>query len=220
MTGDINDIKQRIRSALPPWFGNGSTPILNAIVAGLATAWTNIYSLCQYIAQQTRIKTASGGFLDIVSVDFFGNALPRGNGESDTSFRARILSTLLQEKGTRWAIYNALFILTGRAPLIIEPSRPADTGSYRSGGAGYSAGGAYGSLIMAYQAFVVAYRQSSSGVPNIAGYGVSTGAYGIPSQGEYVPLSSVTMAVQDAALFAAVDAVKPAGTAIWMRLSN
>ena len=219
--GDLNDITQRIRANLPlTWFGHGLTPILNAIVAGLSTAWANFYTFYAYTALQARIRTASGGFLDIISVDFFGASLPRGNAESDTSFRARIISTLLQPKGTRWAINNALVTLTGRVPLIIEPMRPADTGGYRAGGVGYSAGGCYGSLLMPYKALVTAYRQATAGIPLVAGYGISLGAYSTPSRGEYANISNSQQRVADAAIYAAIDATKPAGALVWTRISN
>lgn len=219
--GDLNDITLRIRANLPlTWFGHGLTPILNAIVVGLAIAWANFYALYTYIALQARIRTASGGFLDIISVDFFGASLPRGNAESDTAFRSRIISTLLQPKGTRWAINNALVTLTGRVPLIIEPMRPADTGGYRAGGCGYGAGGAYGSMLMPYQSLVIAFRQAATGIPNVAGYGIPTGAYTTPSQSNYATISALQQAVADAAIFAAVDAAKLAGTQVWMRLNN
>lgn len=80
-----------------------------------------------YVQQSTRIKTAVNGALDIISEDYFGNGLPRLNGESDSQFRARILAALLQPRVTRQAIYNAILQLVGLPPRMIEPWIPGDT---------------------------------------------------------------------------------------------
>jgi len=97
----------------------------------------------------------------------------------------------------------------------------ADTGAYRAPNCGYGVAGAYGSIVLPYQAFVIAYRPvSSAGIANVSGYSISTGGYGQPSQAEYASMSMVTGGVADADIFAAIDAVKPAGTIIWTRISN
>lgn len=129
-TGDIQDIVQGLKSALPRGWFSGSTPVLDALLTGLATAWSEMYSIYQYVSTQARIRTATGIWLDLAAQDFFGNNLPRQANELDAQYRARILSALFVEQGTRNAIYYALLRLTGRAPLIFEPARPADTGAY------------------------------------------------------------------------------------------
>jgi hypothetical protein len=83
-----------------------------------------------YAKAQLRIATASDGFLDVISADFFGTTLPRKTNESDAAFRNRIIINLFRERATRKAVTQVLTTLTGRAPLIVEPSRPADTGAY------------------------------------------------------------------------------------------
>jgi hypothetical protein len=88
------------------------------------------------------------------------------------------------------------------------------------GGAAYSQSGGYGSLMLPCQAFVTAYRPASSGIPNVAGYGISTGAYTTPSQSEYASLAMVQGAVQDADIYAALDSIKAAGTTLWTRISS
>jgi hypothetical protein len=114
-----------------------------------------------------------------------------------------------------------LVALTGRAPKITEPQRPADCGAYSAPNSGYGSAGAYGSMLIPYQAFVKAYRPLTSGIPMIAGYGIPTAAYSTPSQGgEYASISMVQGAVQDADLYAAIDAVKPAGTTLWTQISS
>lgn len=229
-TGDINDFKQRIRADLPSWFGNADTPILSALIAGLATVWSSVYGLFQFVQLQARIRTSTGGYLDIISADFFGNSLPRATGESDTAFRNRILATILSEKGTRAGLYYTLKTLTGRAPVIVEPMRPADTGGYATGGVGYGVGGAYGSVAVgAYQAFIKAFRPASTGLPYVSGYGLATypggsqggpGGYGIPSQIEYGSMLAIQNGVTDAQIYAAIDSAKPAATIVWTEISN
>lgn len=119
----------RLKALLPPWFGD-SNPVLDAMIWGMAQALAWVFSLYLYAQLQTRIKSASDGWLDMIAFDFFGTSLPRGNGMSDASYRNRILINLVRERGTRYAITKVLTDLTGRAPLIFEPRRPADTGAY------------------------------------------------------------------------------------------
>ncbi|CAJ0707249.1 hypothetical protein R11007_05068 [Ralstonia holmesii] len=110
--------------------------------------------------------------------------------------------------------------LTGRAPTIIEPSRPADTGAYGAPNSGYSVAGAYGQVSLTYQAFVTAYRPYGSGIPSVAGYGFSPTGYSTPSQGEYTDPSMSSNNVSDADIYAAIEAVRPVATTIWTRISS
>lgn len=134
MTGDQTDIFNRLKGMLPSrWFGTAtdSVPLVDAILTGLSTSLAFLYSLYQYAKLQTRINTATDGWLDLIAADFFGpTGLPRKTGQSDASYRNAIKVALLREKATRNAIINTLTSLTGRAPIIVEPQRPADTGAY------------------------------------------------------------------------------------------
>ena len=217
--GDQSDIFSRIKGVLPLWFGP-TTTYRDAIIQGLANALAFIYSLYLYAKLQTRILTATDGWLDMISADYFGTSLPRTANQSDTSFRARIIINLFRERGTRKAIIKVLTDLTGRAPIIIEPQRPLDTGAYGASVCGYGVAGAYGSMLLPYQAFVKAFRPAASGIPYIAGYGISTGGYGVPSRASYATLSQSTGAVADADIYAAIDAVKPAATTIWTQINS
>lgn len=220
MTGDQDDILARIKRVLPStWFGSDS-PLVDALLTGLAATSAFAYSLYQYAALQTRILTSTGGWLDMIAADFFGTGLLRAANQTDASFRARIIINLFRERGTRAAITKVLVDLTGRAPLIIEPQRPADTGAYRAPNSGYGVAGAYGSLQIPYQAFVQAYRPLGSGIPYVAGYGASPGGYRTPSRSDYASLGDVVGAVTDADIQAAIDSVRPAGTIIWMKIAS
>lgn len=218
-TGDQSDVLKRLKAVLPRWFGD-STAILDALLQGLALAGSFVYSLWAYTKLQTRIKTATDGWLDMIAADFFGTSLMRSANQSDASFRARIIINLFRERATRGGIVKVLQDLTGRTPLVFEPLRPADTGCYGGPAIGYGMAGGYGSMLLPFQALVTAYRPTGSGIPLVAGYGISTGGYGQASRADYAAMSMIQGAVTDADIYAAADSVKPVGTTIWMRITN
>lgn len=217
-TGDQADIIRRIKATLPNWFTD-ETPILDALLAGFASVWSFIYSLYTYAALQTRIKTATDGWLDMIAADFFGTTVLRKSNQSDASFLNAIIVNLFRERATRAAIIKVLVDLTGRQPIIYEPQRPADTGAYRTPNSGYGVAGAYGSTLLPAQAFVRAFRPANSGIPYVAGYGVSAGAYRTPSRAEYASITMVKDAVTDADIYAAIDSVKCEGTIVWTNIA-
>lgn len=218
-TGDQNDMLSRLRALMPRgWFGDAPA-LLIALLSGFASIFAGVYALIAYAQLQLRIATATDGWLDLISADFFGSALPRRFNESDASFRARIIVNMFRERGTRNSIVRVLTDLTGRAPRVFEPWRPADTGAYGLA-CGYGVAGGYGSLLYPYQVFVTAYRPAGSGIPYVGGYGVSVAGYSTPSQAEYATYSSIQSAVADADIYAALESVKVAGTIIWCAISN
>lgn len=219
--GDKTDIQARLQLALPKQWFQGDGPVIGSILGALATAWSWLYSLYAYIKLQSRILTASDGWLDVIAGDFFGSAIMRKAGQTDTSFRATIIINLFRERATRNAIILVLTQLTGRVPIIIEPQRPADTGAYSAPNSGYGSAGVYGSMLLPYQAFVKAFRPATSGIPMIAGYGNAPAGYGVTSQGgEYASMAMIQGAVQDADIYAAVSAVAPAASTLWTQISN
>ena len=155
-TGDQQDMLTRIKSTLPYWFGFADTPVLDALLKGPASVLSWFYSLYLYAKLQTRINTATDGWLDMISADFFGTDLIRAAGQSDDSYRALIIANLFRIKATRAAVVKVCQDTTGRTPTIIEPFNPVDCGAYGArGGYGY---GAYGSIMMPAQAFVTEFR--------------------------------------------------------------
>jgi hypothetical protein len=130
--GDEADVTGRVLSTIPAdWFPPSSidssvTPIRDAIASGAGAVFSWIYSLIGYTRLQTRIGTATDGFLDIISQDFYGGTLPRLKSESDDTFRQRILGNLFLAANTRTAIANALAAVTGYPVRIIEPWQPSD----------------------------------------------------------------------------------------------
>ncbi|WP_083615571.1 hypothetical protein [Paraburkholderia sp. SOS3] len=71
-----------------------ASPNFDATLQGPAWALSSIYAQITYAALQTRIATATDGYLDLISNDFFGTSLPRLTNEPDGDFRARILANL------------------------------------------------------------------------------------------------------------------------------
>jgi hypothetical protein len=219
-TGTQTDIVNRLQALMPHgWFPNGLSDIRDALLTGIANMLAFVYSLLAYVRLQTRVATATDGFLDMIAADFFGNGLLRQRNQLDASYRARIQAALFLERGTRNAVIRVLTQLTGRAPIVFEPQRPADTGSYGGPALGYGVAGGYGSLAYPYQAFVTAFRPKGFGIPSVAGYGIPTGAYNTPSQAEYAS-AAMTSGVLDADIYAAIDSVKVAGTLLWARIAS
>ena len=217
MIGDGPDMAARLKSVLPVGWFSDSSPMLGGLLLGLGQGWSAVYGLIQFVQLQTRVATATGGFLDLISTDFFGAWLPRRSREQDQSFGKRIRQELLRPRATRSALQLALTELTGRAPVIFEPARTSDTGGYTAGGvawggAGVTGQGGWGSLLLPYQIFVTAYRPAGGGIALLAGYGTG----GLAAYGD---LEMLTTLVSDSDIASAVTRILPAATIAWMRLS-
>ena len=199
-TGDQTDMLGRIKALIPRWFGD-TTPILDSLLSGLANAQAFIYGLIAYAALQTRIATATDGWLDMIAADFFGIDLQRSPNETDDSYRARILGALFQEKATRNALVQSIRRVTGRMPIVIELTNPVDCGAYGVYSTGYSVAGAYGSIVTPYTAMVIALRASAVWPPanmqsipppvwGPGGYGVTYDGSNTVAGGKIVPNAS------------------------------
>lgn len=213
MTGDPADILSRLKTALPTrWFPD-FTPVLDAVLSGLAVVWSSLYVLLDVVRQQSRVMTTDGAFLDMASKDFFAARLPRRPTEPDASFRLRVLQALRRNHATRDALVTVLQDLTGQTPVVFEASRPADTGAYTTGSLGYGVAGAWGSLNLPFQVFVTASRSKSNGIATIAGYGTAGPL-------AYSSLSEVGGQVTDSDIYAAIVSVMPTASIAWTRIIN
>lgn len=218
MIGDVTDIVARLKLVLPKrWFGD-QTPVLDAVLAGLATGWTGIFGLIQYLRAQARIMTASGVFLDIAARDYLGGAILRRMQESDASFSRRIRAQLLAGRATRASLSQALLDLTGRSPWIFEPRNATDTGGYNVN-LGYNLAGGYGSLMLPQQVFVVAYRPLDVPQTNTGGYNTGPGGYNAGPMA-YTDPSAMAGAVGDAEIYATIATVMPTVAVAWTKISN
>ncbi len=83
MKGDVADVVGRLRLALPRrWFGD-TAPVLDSLLAGLASGWAGLYALLNEVRQQSRMVTATEQFLDLAAADLaaadlFGGGLGKG----------------------------------------------------------------------------------------------------------------------------------------------
>ena len=219
MVGDIGDIVGRLVAALPGrWFG-GSIPNLTGLLSSIGTSWVWLYGRITYAIQQTRLLTATDGWLDLISADYFWAAMSRKPGEPDGSYRTRIQTALLAEAATRDAISASLQSLTGSLPMIFEPGKCSDTGGYglTGGGMAYGCAGGWGSLNLPLQCFITVTRPPASGANGIAGYGTPAGGFGEGSI-SYVDLEMLPGEVTDQDIQTAISRLMPINAVAWLRI--
>ena len=225
ITGSQDDFLGRLRATLPArWFPDDS-PVLDAVLGGVANAWASIWDLYVYTYNQTRVSGATDIWLDGAAVDFFGvGGLTRNSGEGDDSYRARILAALFPAANTRAALIARLVTLTGRTPKVFEPQHTMDTGSWSNGsrtwcGAAWDAAGGWGTYDHPYQVFVVAYRALGGGIANVAGWGSVAGGWDVGAI-EWISQDMIQGQITDADMYATIAATIPAGTIAWTAISS
>lgn len=215
--GTTPDMVSRIRATLAPWFPDpAQAPVLTSILTAQADLFAFIYQYLAFAKLQTRISSATGGWLDLIAWDFFGARFARRGAplELDASFRPRLLQEILRPRATRAAVLQMLSDLTGNTAIVREPWNTGDMGSYRTGTMGYGMGLGYGSLAFPDQIFVDAYRPVGGGIPVVAGYGSYSGGYGV-GELAYIDMSQVT-GLTDAEIFARVAQTVAAGITAWV----
>jgi hypothetical protein len=157
---------------------------------GIATNLQFINDFLVYAFDACRIETAVGMALDLAAADYYGIlGLPRKTGESDDSYRARILAGLFIPYTTKQAFIQAITALTGVPPVLIAPWKASETSAYDW--SYYDVNipgrpGLYGDPGLAYQVFIQAQLPSPTGQAQAtaiwgydagAGYDVYTGTY-------------------------------------------
>ena len=227
MVGDLSDFVSRLRTAIPKrWFAEQS-PNLGALLSSIATPWVWLYGLISYVVTQTRLATATDGWLDLIALDYFGRDLSRGTSESDSAYRRRIQAALLREAATRSAVDAGLQALIGTKPAIFEPANCMDTGSYGGAASGlnalatgmaYGQAGGWGSLQLPLQFFVTATRPATPGVGMLGGYGTSYGGYGEGAI-SYIDLSLLPGSVTDADIQTTLCRLLPVNAVAWLRIT-
>jgi hypothetical protein len=223
MSFDQQSILQRIKATLPSgWFGE-NTPILDSVLSSLAAGWVSLLGLLDYVTMQSRIGTAFDDWLDLAATDYFGTRIQRRLQETDGSFRHRIKMELLRDRCTRASIYDTLLELSGRPPVIFEPTNPADTGCYgtsgttESGCVGYCTSGGWGSLDLPFQAFVTAYRPTLPGIAMINGWGGYLGGFGVGFS-SYASSNTNSSWADDSEIYETVARTAAVGSIIWMSI--
>lgn len=217
-TGDQNDIFNRLKANLVPWFGQDS-PNVDALLKGVAKTDSAIYQLITDANTQARIKTATGDALDLISLDFFGGKLPRHPGENDVSFRSRILANIVQERATRTAMIRVLTNLTGRAPTVIDGWNTFDS-CYYDQSYFYDINGGLG-FLRPYTGIIYAYRPQPQGLTAIGGYDQTTfGGFGYDFffNNAYIDLTQEIVFVTDQDILDAINNTKVYGTYIFVSI--
>lgn len=159
-------IYQRYLANLPNWFGL-QHPNLDALLAAFVAIMDIYYAQYQYVILQERIHTATDVNLDLISQDYLGNELPRKQNENDTSYRNRILSTVLRPKATRSAMYNMLLQVTGYPPLIYEGWNALDGMSLNTPTrCGLNINDSLGSGMQPYTCIIIVFLPSFQGMGN------------------------------------------------------
>jgi hypothetical protein len=129
---------------------------------------------------------------------------------------------MFRERATRLAVESVLQDLTGRSPIIFEPTRTTDTGGYTSlsgqgGGFAYNMAGGWGSLELPFQCFLTAYRPNAGGIGQVTGWGNFAAGYGVGAI-EYASLGMVQAQVTDADIYSAIKGVLPVATIAWTNI--
>jgi hypothetical protein len=208
--GSVADLFNRLKALVPrSWFG--LAPNFAATLQAPAWALSANYAQITYAALQTRIKTATDGYLDLISYDFFGASLPRATFEADAAFRTRILANLFVKGPTRRDMATVLTLITGATPTIFEPNNPTDSGGW-DGGLYFDVKGGWGDCLP-YQSFVTAYRPIgglvSLGEWDASRFNFDRNAYWSDEQAN---------GLTDAVIIAAVEATRALGTIVWLRI--
>lgn len=212
--GDQNDFLARIKATLPPtWFSTAS-PILDGLLSGFASAASWVYGLLQYAKSQTRIATATDGFLDLAAYDFFGRRVRRKPSQPDVSLRATIQKEVLRERVTRHGVQQAVADLTGNPVQVFEAFNPQDTGGWGIMFA-FGMAGAWGSDKYPYTMFITAVQPVGAGIPNMSGLNSPQSGWGA-GMFYLADLSKVTGAVTNQDIYDTIEATRAAGVTCWV----
>lgn len=224
------DFANRMAAVFPPGWSSpeAKSPggVLYAIMGMIGGGLSFENGALRYALDATRIQTAQNGTLDLASQDYFGDGLPRNPGESDDSFRARILAGLLPSGATRAAVIKAVTDATGYAPRVIEPWRLADTGAWGHGfwgvdnavtpGRWTGTGDRPGERNLAYQGFLECVLPTPAVLNgNPVPCFDSNSFWGIAGTAWIDLESTTTLGPQ--AVYDAINRTKCEGTIVWVR---
>jgi hypothetical protein len=225
--GDPDDIALRIRRYMPRWYGRTTdpTPVLDALLYGLAAAFASIWDLLTFARRQARLATMDGGWLDLAALDFFGpDGFRRFKGDTDATYRLRLRREVFRRRVTRQAIIDIVRDLTGAEPIeVFEGWDVTTNGGYGAAGClAYGRAGRYGSNGAPNESIVVLPEPQGYGIPNTPGWGSGQFGYGAAgSNFRYVDAGEIVgSGPTKEDIIRSIDAVRAAGVAIYIRFVN
>lgn len=179
--GDQDDIAARLERVLAPWFGDDddAKAAINALMRAPAWALAQLHSLVVYARKQTRLATATDGWLELVAYDFLGDELPRATDEPDAEYSLRIRREIVRDRVTRKALSQLIIDLTGSAPEMYRPTRAGDCGGWGMPGLAYGRVGKWGSRRAPYEVWLTVPYPQGYGIPDRGGWGTGVGGYGV-----------------------------------------
>lgn len=221
MADDASDTDLRQRAVTPAgWFpALADAPVLRAVFSMSKSLGMWMATLVLYVRLQTRLSSATGGWLDLAALDFFGLRLRRRAGQSDAALRARILAELLRPRVTREAMRRLLLDLTGREPRIFVPGHPGDALGWDVPQWGWDTTGGWGSLDMPGSVFIDVYRSITTGVPRIPGWDISAGGWD-QSVASWISEEQAADAITDDDILQAMLANVAEGITIWTKIQS
>lgn len=230
-TGSVSDIVARLQKWLPQrWFpiqaknADGTVPRIFAQLVSWSTALSQVFAQIQYAKAQTRVGTATDGWLDLASQDYYGGNLPRLAGETDPAFAARIIAAFPPRGATRPQIIAALTAFTGTAPRVVEPWRLQDTGAWDAGISYWDIDTQqnpwrWGDASVRYQGFIITPAPPTPAGPNPvrtwddSAYWDEANAYGF----YWLDLAN---SVGQAQLEALITRTHVEGTIVWLQIGS
>lgn len=212
LRGGPADLLRRLKSLFPRRWAAPAAPVREAVFGGIGDSLAWLYAQLQTVRGGTRRAGTLGYLLDIDAWGFFQSRILRRPAETDDAWRKRYTDEIFRPRVTPAAIDKALFDLTGRHPIIVEPWNPGQTAAY---GFSYYGSAQYGSLSLPYQFFITAFRPYPPGIPNIAGYGA--GYYGAPDTA-YISLDDMASPISDEEIYETIARTVGAGFVPWTQI--
>lgn len=239
-TGDSDDMLGRLKSLIPyRWFANVA-PIRDAVLGGVADSLAWCYSYVDYARLQTRLKTATGVWLDIAALDFLGLRFRRKKGQADASFSIALRKEIFRERATRPGMYAAVHDLTQTYVKIFEAFNPQDTGGFGAQWALSEDASAWGSTNYPWTMFITAQVPLGAGIPYLSGLNdAPSGFLGASAPDPWAPqfspefggsvytiggdfaladITKVTGLVTNQDIYDTINATRAAGITCWVNI--
>lgn len=206
------------------WASDGARQnggVFYALSNALGTQLAFLITQLEYALNSQRIQTETSPELDLASVDFFGQGvLPRPQGMNDATYLALIKANLLQQAATRQAVSNAIQNLTGVKPRIVESWNPGDTGCMDTG-LGFLDVDTLANPMeitssLRFQGFIQTILPPQQGLGN--GNPLLTFDDGAFMDENAYGDTAIGIANGVAALYAAINKVRPFGTIAWVKV--